>query len=698
MRINTTDKHVYAKNTPSISFVLSLAILGMLRGPIQTNSFELRQRTLSTCRFAPCFANGLSRRRCLTRVGTRSRIPAARIRTQLSRQFSELRPMSEMQQRNPSKLDLKNSELRPMSEMQQRNPSKLDLQNGLNPMKPLSHSSQHGEISPISSSRQNTFTLSDMLQYLNQVEIHLQRPSLPANECHYCYQSDNPTTFFKYVGATLAKPMMRTLIYGDVLTNNDDVMAAYNSITESEFLRNRQRTERVRFDERIRDERVLMEFERMSRFVLQDLRPALLELDADLRDNFVPKLNERINAVEALVEPVRNGQKVESRALSLFHRLASGRYYQGKLGNLVSDLFPELYETYKKASQRITEREVLERLIDLDLVNNRNIPKNDEFQRRISAARNCLDMFYPASRNKAMETCTGARADLGTDRYAEDSEAECPVASGRKAEESCIRYIVQRRQESVSSERKCRILRNVYVNTRRNYDTNNVGIPTPKYKPPKTHKNGFAIIWTSEGGTDRYRVCSEFDVLILNSCHGRHSLGTLSNDHRQCISEGYSFVEAIWEAKRTISPSTLYDVLTKKLAAVELLLDDESAELVYEDGESAGTLPISPSTRQHNTPTFTFGIYGIELLHPQNAADSIRSVAGANVVSSNLNEVICAIERCTESRNELLLVEVETNRALSIVDKLKKLVKEKIKNEKNIQILVCIDEEVDFMG
>ncbi|KAL7483293.1 hypothetical protein ACHAW6_008944 [Cyclotella cf. meneghiniana] len=581
-----------------------------------------------------------------------------------------------------------------MSEMQQRMPSTLDVQIDLAPTKSSSHSSNNTEMSLISSSRQKTFNLSDMLQYLTQVEINLRRPSLPANECYYCYQSDNPKTFYKYVGATLAKPMMRTLIYGDVLSNNDEEMAAYNASTGPEFLRDRQRSERVRFDQRIRDERVSIEFERMSCFVLDFLRPALLKLDGDLRDNFIPKLHDRINAVEVMVEEVRSGKKIESKSLSVFHRLASGRYYQGKLENLVIDLFPELFETYNKASRRITEREVLERLIDLDLVNNTYLSKNDEFQRRIRAARNCLDMFYPASRGYPTE---GIDEYFCTDRCAEDSDAECPMASGRRAEESCIRYILERKQDSVSIDRKCTILRNVYVNTRRNYNANNTGIPTPKYKPPKIHKNGSAIIWTDEGGADRYRVCSEFDVLILTSSDMHHSLGTFSNDHKQSISEGNTFVEAIWEAKRTISPSTLYDVLTKKLGAVELLLDDESAKLVYEDGEAGGTLPISPSKRQHDIPSFTFGIYGIELLRPENAADSIRSVAGANVVSSDLNEVICAIERCNESRNELLLVEVETKRALSIVDKLKKLIKEKIDNKRHIQIVVCIDEEVDFL-
>jgi hypothetical protein len=158
-------------------------------------------------------------------------------------------------------------------------------------------------------------------------------------------------------------------------------------------------------------------------------------------------------------------------------------------------------------------------------------------------------------------------------------------------------------------------------------------------------------------------------------------------------------VNAIYEAKRTISPSTLFDILTKKLGAVELLLRDTTAELAYNDGVTSKKIPLfSPGMEHSNSSNiFTFGIYGIELLHPKNAADSIRSVAGANVVSSNLIEVINAIERCIENSNELLLVEVETSRTLYIVKNLKELINEKMQNQDQIQILLCIHEDASFL-
>jgi hypothetical protein len=115
---------------------------------------------------------------------------------------------------------------------------------------------------------------------------------------------------------------------------------------------------------------------------------------------------------------------------------------------------------------------------------------------------------------------------------------------------------------------------------------------------------------------------------------------------------------------------------------------------MYQDGEMSRSVPFSPDPPQRNS-VFTFGIYGMELLHPTNAADSIRSVAGANVVSSDLNEVVYAIERCMNNKNSLLLVQVDTQRTLGIVEKLRSLIESKLGNEKHIEIVLYIESGVD---
>jgi hypothetical protein len=151
-------------------------------------------------------------------------------------------------------------------------------------------------------------------------------------------------------------------------------------------------------------------------------------------------------------------------------------------------------------------------------------------------------------------------------------------------------------------------------------------------------------------------------------------------------------IESIFEAKRTISPSTLHDILMKKLGAIEALLEDASAELAYKDGEVTGTAPISSDT----TPSLTFGIYGVELLPPGNAADSIRSIAGSNIVSSNIHEVISALERGSYNEDSAVMVEVEVASTLEIVQNLKAIIEEKIQ-ENRVDIVFVLEEEAHFL-
>jgi hypothetical protein len=152
-------------------------------------------------------------------------------------------------------------------------------------------------------------------------------------------------------------------------------------------------------------------------------------------------------------------------------------------------------------------------------------------------------------------------------------------------------------------------------------------------------------------------------------------------------------IESIFEAKRTISPSTLHDIIYKKLGAIEGLLDDSNSELAYRNGEGMmGSAPISSDT----TPSFTFGIYGVELLPPGNAADSIRSIAGSNIVSSNITEVICALERGSYREDSSVMVEVEVASTIEIVENLKSVIEEKMQDNR-VNIVFILEEEASFL-
>jgi len=512
--------------------------------------------------------------------------------------------------------------------------------------------------------KKHVYTLSDIIHYLNQIQDILEssKPS-PAIKYDHCYQSGNSKTFFKVVGNVLAKPMLRTLIYHHAHT---------------------PASKKIHFDQRIREEKAALEFDLMYSFVINALRPAALILDEDLRSTFIPQLLEQIDAIEKRVDDEGLSSKLQGWN-GLFCRLASGRYYQGKLEAMIHDLFPQLMDEFYAASRKVTEREVLERVIQLDLVDeSTNIEMSEEdeawIERRINAARSCLDNFYTPS-------------DEGTQNPSKQDHLE-GIKSGKKCEQSCLEFLQDVYNDNGTNTH--RILSNVYVNNRRRPYSESE--PVQKYIPPKMHRRGasakqkeLGIIWTdcSPGIiSNRHRECSEFDAVIIRYNNNEtDDQVSMDDTDTNCAA-----IESIFEAKRTISPSTLHDILMKKLGAIEQLLEDASAELAYKDGEVMGTAPISSDT----TPSFTFGIYGVELLPPGNAADSIRSIAGSNIVSSNINEVVSALERGSYNEDSSVMVEVEVASTIEIVENLKAIIEEKI--QKNmVDIVFILEEEARFL-
>jgi len=519
--------------------------------------------------------------------------------------------------------------------------------------------SRHSLLST-SCQRQGIYGLSHIMQYLTRIEDILQSTSAtpsPAIRYHHCYQ--NNQTFFKSIGSTLAKPMLRTLIYGDINDNID---------------RN-GKSKKVHFDQRIREARVGLEGQKMYSFVMNSLRPAAEALDSTVRDEMVPEILSQIQWIESTIE---TSSMMPTGTRTLYNRLASGRRYQGKLESMICDLFPQLLEEYRDASRKASDREVLEFVVSNDL--NKLNGGDGMTEKRIRAISKCLDIFYPAEDEQSL-----------SNPKKQDNSVE-GIESGKRCEESCLTFLHneytssgQKSNEHLRMRQQHKILQNVYVNVRRNGHK-----PGQKYVPPKTFRkgstpkqklDGSGIIWTDaleNDGVARHRLCSEFDAVVISSCN------VSDGENEQCKDRTGTFVDSIFEAKKTISPSTLHDIFEKKLGAIEALVEDKGAQLVYKDGDNTETIPFSDGR------TFTFGIYGSELLEPENAADSIRSIAGSNVVSSDINEVIRALER------DNVMVEVELSSALSIVQRLKSVV-EKIQNQNQIEVAIILEEGFSFL-
>jgi hypothetical protein len=146
-------------------------------------------------------------------------------------------------------------------------------------------------------------------------------------------------------------------------------------------------------------------------------------------------------------------------------------------------------------------------------------------------------------------------------------------------------------------------------------------------------------------------------------------------------------------------PKHAAHVLSNELAAIEALQDDPDAELVYRDDDVDGarTVPFSPlSAADDEEPPFTLGIYGSELQRPEAAADGIRTIALSHVVSSDVRELVRALDRECNHDEGVISVGVYVDIALRIVRGLKSLVEE-IERRQVVRVVLVLEEDVNFL-
>ena len=147
----------------------------------------------------------------------------------------------------------------------------------------------------------------------------------------------------------------------------------------------------------------------------------------------------------------------------------------------------------------------------------------------------------------------------------------------------------------LSSGKKGELDLNSYLETR---DAKGQCIYSVLVKPPRSKwKPGHAVIETT---SNQSGTTSEFDAMVIE----------------QIGSDTVRILE-LWEAKATIHPATLSDVIFKKVKSFESILLDEDAVLIL-DGVKYS---IDKSS------SYEIGIFGSEYLLPKSAARRIQVVA-----------------------------------------------------------------------
>ncbi len=388
------------------------------------------------------------------------------------------------------------------------------------------------------------------------------------------------------------------------------------------------------FEEIIRTQVRLIGHERMKRFCTNVLRPRIHSLPQYLerKDDYLPHFD---SGLETAIRLTNKGSYA-------FNRVSSGRKYKGQMLDMLSDLCPDLVSEYQSAIEPLTEQETYLHVID-HLANQEHL----DIQ-RVEAAKMCVTLcqkdHYDSSHYGGI-----------------DGEMKAQLLSktnGLLCEQSCIEWLNSRilrknshdnnddggketslfpandsLDPSSIAHHQPIVLPNVMVNS---YQTKS----RPKYKNDNIPDHSWNILWTS---SERQKVCSEFDAVVLQP--------HFQSPHKVHISE-------IWEAKSSLSPSSIHDLLTKKLPAIQTILDDDEVTMslhdpnmnenysAINDDEEGFDLNHRELHQIHkDEKQVTFGIYGMDVLAPSNAVGQLRSTAVSYALSSDLNFAMRAVEK-----------------------------------------------------
>ena len=321
-------------------------------------------------------------------------------------------------------------------------------------------------------------------------------------------------------------------------------------------------------------------YDKMNYFCYVRLKPLM-----DERLSYDVKQNKIPNFDKAL--DIALNTSPEKGAL-VFHRLASNRYYKGNLMDLVLDLVPELEKECIDAMKELTEDEILINIIHHIATDKSDFDKKEI---RIKAAINCVECLVKPKMDK-------------------DSSSKSQIF-GKKCENDCIEWLKHQKRERNQS-----ILSNVLVN-----DIKSRSKLMNKMK--NTSKN---IVWTQAVGVG---MTSEFDAIII-----KHVTNVKKKDN---VDDTIStFITEIWEAKNSCNPNTILDILNKKVTTFCLLRKDPT--LLISSGSDFFEVA------QTNHQKIVFGMFCSEISSPSDAVGKMKAAVISNVLSTNFELAINAVE------------------------------------------------------
>lgn len=453
-----------------------------------------------------------------------------------------------------------------------------------------------------------------------------------------------------------------------------------------------------------RSTRDRLEFRKMLEFVLLFKDEVMARYDMDYINEKLPSFQtvlcqddnrsgEEEDEEEGQDENLLSYFKKSAQKSSVQHfsRLATGITFKGKFRVMVKDLTPHLVEQCNEAMEPLTDAQVLLEVIDCISVVHNNNADGEEYDKESAVATTSSSKHISKERIKAAQKLVMDLHDFSVDHDEDESDKEkdnvtttittttnnnyTNKMNGLECEQACITFL-EKNHHTTYHDRKDDvnyndattiqyILQNVLVNhkstqSRSKYSDSHMRNSQGGWKKMNNddsmNENGeyeniptkatTGIIWTSQGS--RNNVCSEFDALVIQREQTEEP--NLPSDSSTCR------VSEFWEAKYLVSPSSLHDAITKKLSAMQSMVEDDDVTISFNgnhytlqqqqqfDVDKRGANNSSHGQNEEEEKLTKFGLFGMELLSPTNAVGQLRSTAVSFALSSFVDVALHAAE------------------------------------------------------
>jgi hypothetical protein len=374
-------------------------------------------------------------------------------------------------------------------------------------------------------------------------------------------------------------------------------------------------TNKNEFDLKLQNLHLRGQWEKTTRFVEQDL--SSLQVDETKAPSYTVGI-QRVQqtgsdpqfAFQAITEHSQTMQAGPSRFFSF---LARGRAYKGRLDSLLEDIAPHLIPKYLDIVQEPSEIDLMRKMV---------LEETDTPQTKYAAANLPPAIQWKDQLLQLLEKDFDSRGPQQPDDGGKQM--------GIRGELDLTSYLQQEHAQDANTL----ILSNVYVKPPSKHFRNTNQQNSHKRKMPHVILSDIKLVG----------MTSEFDALAV---------------HMNATSKSIQVTE-LWEAKATLSPITISDVLFKKVHALEQVLKDPKARIhfCFEDETTATVRQVMGEDQQQEPLVFPFsnssanttnplriGIFGMDLLDPRSAARRTQFVKCEQRLERSPQAVVEALER-----------------------------------------------------